>query len=249
MQVGDADGAFAQGSGTGRSRAGLGVLFNLFVQFGQVFHAFFFAQALYGCGNQHITGGSGTRVAHNDLALEFRFQQVIPGFRGLRFVFLKPAFVQDKAQIALVNSGPEAFRILEFGFDLFRVGGFVSFQQAFFFSHDEAVGAAAVPQAGLGIVLLRADTAQGLAAGHTHEFHFDAGIFFELGSHNLSRLFYDTHVHNQFFVVAFGSRFLVVSFFVPAAAAGERNGQCCHCCKRSCFFPGKFHPLFLLELN
>ncbi len=243
MQVGDADGAFAQGRGTGRSRAGFGVLFHLFVQFGQVFHAFFFTQALYGCGNQHITGRSGTRVAHYDLALEFRFQQVVPGFGRLRFVFLKPAGVQNKAQIALVNAGPESFRILEFGFDLFCIGGLVSFQQAFLFRHDEAVGAAAVPQAGLGIVLFRADTAQGLAAGHTHEFHFDAGIFFKLGSHHLGCLFYDTHVHNQFFVVAFRC-FLVVSLFVSAAAAGKRNGQCCHGCQCSCFFPGKFHVPF-----
>ena len=243
MQVGDADGAFAQSSGTGGSRAGFGVLFNLFVQFGQVFHAFFFAQALNGSGNQYIAGGSGTRVAHYDLALEFRFQQVVPGFGRLRLVFFKPAFVQDEAQIALVNAGPESVRILEVCFNLFRVGGFVSFQQAFFFGHDEAVGAAAVPQAGLGVVLFRADTAQGLAAGHTNKFNFDAGIFFELGSDYFSSLFYDTHVHNQFFA-GFRIR-LFFSLFVSAAAACERNGQCCHCCQCSCFFPGKFHPFFL----
>ena len=50
-----------------------------------------------------------------------------------------------------------------------------------------------------GIILFRADTAQGLPAAHTDKVHFNARIFFKFAGNHFRRLFYDSHVYGDFF--------------------------------------------------
>ena len=78
MEISDADGCFAKSRAACRSRACLGILLNLFIQFGKVLHAFFLTHALDDSGNHYITGRSGARIPHDNLAGKFRLQQIIP---------------------------------------------------------------------------------------------------------------------------------------------------------------------------
>ena len=78
MKIGDADSCFAKSRAACRSRARLGILLDLLIQFGKILHAFFLTHALDDSGNYYITGRSGARIPHDNLAGKFRLQQIIP---------------------------------------------------------------------------------------------------------------------------------------------------------------------------
>ena len=114
-------------------------------------------------------------------------------------MFVKITAVEYKAEIALINACPVSICIFKLWFDFFCIGRLVCFQKSFLFRHNERIGAAAIPYTGLGIILFRADTAQGLPAAHTDKVHFNARIFFKFAGNHFRRLFYDSHVYGDFF--------------------------------------------------
>ena len=94
MQEADADGGFTARGVTCRGNAGFGVLRHVAVQLFQVVEGLVFPPQLdEGC--QRGIGGAGAlRIGDLDLALVFRFGQILPAF-GDRQVFLFQALGID----------------------------------------------------------------------------------------------------------------------------------------------------------
>jgi hypothetical protein len=127
----------------------------------------------------------------HDLALEFRLEQVFPGFGAPRQGALQPIFIGGKTQRADVDAGPEIIGVFVqlLVAQILEVGRIIGFQHASFFPGHIGVNRAAPPDIELGVVFFGLQASQSFTRRHAHIVDRDIVLGFELLLHPLAPLF------------------------------------------------------------